>query len=57
MEGKPIPGEKWELLLPDGSRRSGQLDQDGSATITDVPESGCQVSFPRLDADAWSPCA
>jgi hypothetical protein len=57
MEGKPIPDETWELLLPDGSRRSGQLDRDGSATITDVPESGCQVSFPRLDADAWAPCA
>jgi hypothetical protein len=52
----PVPGENWVLLLPDGSRRSGRLDQRGYVKITDVPESGCQVCFPRLDARAWSPC-
>ena len=57
MDGVPAAGESWELVLPDGSKRSGQLDQVGQATITAVPNAGCQVTFPQLDAGAWSPCA
>jgi hypothetical protein len=56
-EGHGSGGEDWELELPDGSRRSGQLDEHGFARITDVPESGCRVSFPRLDAEGWAPRA
>jgi len=57
MENRPVPGESWEILLPDGSKRSGQLDQNGYAFISDVPDSGCKVTFPRLDAEAWGPHA
>lgn len=53
--GNPVPGEAWEVLLPDGSTRSGTLDEDGMAVVTSIPEGNCQVRFPQLDPDAWSP--
>ena len=56
-EGRPVPGEAWELTLPDGTKRSGQLDGDGYAKVAPIPEGTCQVTFPRLDADAWGPAA
>ena len=56
-EKHPVAGEAWELVLPDGSKRSGTLDDNGYALITSVPDGNCQVTFPRLDADAWGPCA
>ena len=53
-ENHPVAGESWELLLPDGKKRSGELDEKGYALITSVPDGSCQVTFPRLDADAWA---
>jgi hypothetical protein len=57
MKDRPVPGESWELLLPDGSKRSGTLDEKGYALISSVPDGGCTVTFPRLDAEAWEPLA
>ena len=56
-QGKPVPGEAWELLLPDGSKHSGQLDNTGYVKLTSIPDGTCQVRFPRLDGDAWEPCS
>jgi hypothetical protein len=56
-EDQPVAGEVWELVLPDGSKRSGQLDDKGYALITAVPEGNCKFTFPRLDGDVWSLCA
>jgi hypothetical protein len=53
-EGKPVGNEMWECVLPDGSKRSGQLDAEGHALVTDLPPGQCQVTFPKLDADSWS---
>jgi hypothetical protein len=57
MEGGPVGGEAWEVVLPDGSKRSGQLDGKGYALIDNIPAGNCQVTFPRLDEEAWSRCA
>lgn len=54
-EGNPVPGEPWDQVLPDGSKRSGQLDERGRAIVSSIPEGVRQVTFPRLDADAWAP--
>jgi hypothetical protein len=54
-EGNPVPGEPWDLVFPDGSKRSGQLDEQGRVIVSSILEGVCQVSFPRLDADAWAP--
>jgi hypothetical protein len=52
--GQPVPGEAWELLLPDGSTRSGVLDDHGRALVTSLPEGKCEVMFPGLDPEAWT---
>jgi hypothetical protein len=53
-EGEPVPGEVWDLLLPDGGKRSGQLDEDGHVSVTNIPPGSCCVSFPHLDEECWS---
>jgi type VI secretion system secreted protein VgrG len=53
-EGNPVPGERYEVTLPDGEQvASGTLDQNGFARIEGVDPGQCQVSFPSLDKDAW----
>jgi len=50
---KPVPGEGYEVKLPDGKLASGTLDEKGFARIESIPKGTCQVSFPRLDKEAW----
>jgi hypothetical protein len=45
---KPIPDEKYELTLPDGTQRKGTLDKEGKAVEKDVPPGKCVVTFPEL---------
>lgn len=52
-DDKPIPGEKYEIALPDGSVASGTLDQKGFARVEGFKKGQCQISFPDLDQDAW----
>ncbi len=51
----PVPGERYLVELPDGSRREGTLDAQGAARIEGIPAGTCRVSFPELDRDAWTP--
>jgi hypothetical protein len=53
--GEPMAGEAWEIVLPDGSKRSGQLDESGRAAVTGIPSGNCSVTFPQLDPHTWSP--
>jgi hypothetical protein len=53
-DGNPIPWEEYLLVLPNGDRVSGFLDEEGFARAQGFEQSGsCQVSFPGLDRDAW----
>ncbi|MCC6521748.1 MAG: type VI secretion system tip protein VgrG [Polyangiaceae bacterium] len=47
-DGKPIPGRRYVLVLPDGSERSGVLDADGRAELR-LEESGT-VLFPDVSS-------
>ena len=51
----PIPNEAYEIRLPGGTLIKGTLDENGSVRIDDIPPGTCQVSFPKLDQDAWTP--
>lgn len=52
----PIPGERYRIVLPDGTVVQGHTDAQGAARIDDIVGAGkCKVSFPDLDADAWEP--
>lgn len=46
--GSPIPKEDYVLHLPDGSKRQGTLDDEGTASEKDVPPGPYTVEFPNL---------
>lgn len=51
--GEPVPGERYEITLPDGRVASGTLDDRGFARVDGIEPGTCQVTFPELDASAW----
>jgi hypothetical protein len=53
-DDQPIPWEEYVVLLPDGKRVPGFLDDQGFARLDGLLTSGtCQIQFPNLDCDAW----
>ncbi len=50
---RPVPGERYQVELPDGFIREGTLDDNGLARLEGIEEGSCKVSFPNVDADAW----
>jgi hypothetical protein len=54
-DDKPIPNQKYTIALPGGATKSGTLDENGSVRIEGIPAGTCNVSFPDLDQDAWTP--
>jgi len=52
-EDEPVPGEKYEIELPDGSVKSGTLDQNGFVRVEGIEPGNCKISFPKLDKEAW----
>jgi len=53
-DGNPVPGEKYEILLPDGTVAKGTLSNSGVARVEGFKSGDCKVSFPNLCKDAWS---
>lgn len=54
-DDEPIAGERYRIQLPDGTVREGATDHRGQARVDGVQDPGtCVVSFPRLDAEAWT---
>jgi type VI secretion system secreted protein VgrG len=52
--GDPVPNEEYRVKLPDGTERRGYLDENGFAREPDIADPGsCQITFPRLDQEAW----
>ena len=55
-DSKPVPGEAYKITLPDGTTvADGTLDDKGFARVSNIDPGNCQVTFPNLDQDAWSP--
>jgi len=52
-DGKPVPHEKYEVKLSDGSVKEGTLDEHGWARVESRPAEDCEVTFPELDKEAW----
>ena len=53
-DGKPIPGEKYRITLPDGSTvAEGTLDEKGYARVAGIDPGSCKITFPDLDKDSW----
>ncbi len=51
-EGKPVPDERYWILLPDGTVREGRLSSEGRAHVGNLDPGECDVRFPDLDNDA-----
>ncbi|MGA8152327.1 MAG: type VI secretion system tip protein VgrG [Terriglobales bacterium] len=54
-EGNPVPGEQYNITLPDGSQASGSLDDKGKARVDGIDPGSCKVTFPNLDQSVWKP--
>jgi hypothetical protein len=52
-EGTPIGLVRYEVELPDGSLKSGMLDERGIARFEDIDPGKCQVTFPDIDGREW----
>ncbi len=50
---RPVPGEDYQITLPDGSVIEGSLDSKGKARIEGIDDGTCKVTFPNRDTDCW----
>ena len=50
---EPVPGEVYEITLPDGTTTKGTLDGKGLARVDGIDPGTCKVTFPNLDKEAW----
>ena len=53
--GNPVPGERYEITLPDGSVTSGTLDGEGYAKVDGVDPGSSEVTFPDRPGLTWDP--
>lgn len=51
-DGKPVPYERYWILLTDGTSREGRLDEKGFARFDGLDPGECDVRFPDLDNEA-----
>lgn len=51
--GQPWPNEPYEITEPDGTVHKGALDAQGQAHVAVKNPGECQISFPKLDLEAW----
>ena len=52
-EGNPVPGEPYEIILPDGTTvAKGSTDDKGKAMVRGIDPGQCRVRWPRLDQSA-----
>ena len=54
-DGNPVPNEPYEIVLPDGTKQTGNLDSQGTAGASEIDPGSCQIRFPNLDAKSWKP--
>ncbi len=53
-EGKPMAGEPYQVVLPDGSTvASGTLDENGYAKVNNIDPGSCKITFPKRDGRSW----
>jgi hypothetical protein len=50
--GEPMPFESVEIITPNG-RVTTTLDENGLCRIDEIEKGSCEISFTRLDKEAW----
>ncbi len=53
QDGNPVPQANYVLELPDGTRKKGKLDENGTMQVRDIDPGTCKVWFPDYDASEW----
>lgn len=53
-DGKPVPGIRYEITLPNGQKKTGTTDSRGMARYDGIDPGSCVVTFPELDKDFWT---
>jgi len=53
---KGVAGVEYLLTLPDGTESSGYTNSLGLIRIDGVDAGNCQITFPKLDKEAWELC-
>lgn len=53
-DDRPIGGQDYRVVTPDGNPHTGKLDGGGKARIEGIPQGTCWVSFPSLGLSATS---
>jgi hypothetical protein len=53
QEGMPVPGQAYEITLPDATVVQGSTDAKGRGRVDGIDAGNCRVTFPRLDREAW----
>ncbi|MEE9386059.1 MAG: hypothetical protein V3V08_21825 [Nannocystaceae bacterium] len=51
--GVPVPGERYNVFLRDGTQRDGELDGKGCARVEGIPRGRARVGFPDIDRGDW----
>lgn len=51
--GQAWPNEPYEITTPESKVYRGTLDEKGQAHVEVETAGECQISFPKLDMDAW----
>ena len=51
--GKAVPGEAYQIELPDGATSEGTLDSQGRARVDGIDPGNCKISFPNIDKKSW----
>lgn len=51
---RAVANERYLVVLPDGQRKNGRLDENGFARLQGIPAGTCDVSFPDIDGREWS---
>lgn len=52
-ENQPVPGEKYEIQLLDGTKKKGVTDSRGRIRLDEVDLGEYKIMFPDLDANDW----
>jgi hypothetical protein len=52
-DGNAMPNEPYEVVLPNGRKKTGWLNDEGYARVLVSNPDECQVIFPSLDEGSW----
>ena len=50
---KPVPGERYRIILPDETVAEGTLDENGFVRVEGIEPGTCKILLPDLEEEVW----